>query len=162
VKRLLTIGGYGFTEDRFREALQAAGVDTVVDVRQRRGVRGARSAFLNRRRLENLLRTAGIEYVYARELAPSREIRNVQAELDSREGVTKRDRTVLSKAFIDKYEAEILAHFDLKSFLEKMGSRQAVALLCVETLPSACHRSLAAHYISDYTELDGPVEHLLP
>jgi len=82
--------------------------------------------------------------------------------MDSREGVKKRDRIALSKAFIDKYESEILAHFDLKSFLEKMASRQAVALFCVETLPSACHRSLAAHYISGHSELDGPVEHLLP
>jgi hypothetical protein len=39
--RVVTIGVYGFTVDRFLTALREAGVDALLDVRQRRGVRGS-------------------------------------------------------------------------------------------------------------------------
>ncbi len=45
--RIVTIGGYGFTEDAFINALKGAGVDAFVDIRQRRGMRGSKYAFLN-------------------------------------------------------------------------------------------------------------------
>jgi hypothetical protein len=41
VARIATIGVYGFDGERFVETLDGAGVTLVVDVRQRRGVRGS-------------------------------------------------------------------------------------------------------------------------
>jgi uncharacterized protein (DUF488 family) len=37
---MATIGVYGFTAESFRQRLQDAGVRLLLDVRQRRGVRG--------------------------------------------------------------------------------------------------------------------------
>ena len=47
LERVVTIGAYGFSADRFFAALREAGVDTFLDIRQRRGVRGAEYAFAN-------------------------------------------------------------------------------------------------------------------
>jgi hypothetical protein len=48
---VVTIGGYGFTERSFLAALKRAKVGALVDLRQRRGMRGPTHAFLNRQRL---------------------------------------------------------------------------------------------------------------
>ena len=105
--RITTIGGYGFTEAGFIGALQKADVDTFVDVRQRRGMRGARYAFLNSSRLQSLLALAGIRYVHALDLAPSPSVRDAQKEDDRALGVAKRDRAVFPPAFVQKYKSEI-------------------------------------------------------
>lgn len=42
--RLVTVGVYGFTAERFLTALEQAKVDVLLDVRQRRGVRGSEYA----------------------------------------------------------------------------------------------------------------------
>jgi uncharacterized protein (DUF488 family) len=162
VRRLATVGGYGFTEHRFLEVLHQAGVDALVDVRQRRGVRGPAYRFLNRARFEALLRSAGIAYIYAPELAPTTAIRAAQAAADAEQSINKRNRVTLSPTFVDRYAAEVLEGVDVPSFLKKVERFDVVALFCVEKVPSACHRSLAADYIADQTSLDAPVEHLLP
>jgi hypothetical protein len=43
-RRLLTIGAYGFGPDEFFSALENAGADVFLDIRQRRGLRGSRYA----------------------------------------------------------------------------------------------------------------------
>jgi hypothetical protein len=40
MRRIVTIGVYGFTAGAFLEKLTAAGVGLLLDLRQRRGVRG--------------------------------------------------------------------------------------------------------------------------
>ena len=50
-RRVLTIGAYGFEPEEFFRALEAAGVDVFLDIRQRRGLRGSRYAFANVSRL---------------------------------------------------------------------------------------------------------------
>lgn len=52
---ILTIGVYGFDADTFLHRLQAAQVGVLLDVRQRRGVRGAEYAWANARRLQRAL-----------------------------------------------------------------------------------------------------------
>ena len=56
--KLVTIGVYGFDEASFFAALQTAGVDTLCDMRQRRGVRGADYAFVNSKRLQRVSRNS--------------------------------------------------------------------------------------------------------
>jgi len=55
VRTLATIGVYGWTLETFLDALHGAGVALVLDVRQRRGVRGPEYAWANAQRLREIL-----------------------------------------------------------------------------------------------------------
>src|SRR5436190_21484628 len=94
VKALVTIGVYGFTADEFLAKLRAGGVRQLLDVRQRRGVRGSEYAWANARRLQDMLAQAGINYLHHKELAPTTELRQLQYAEDDRLGVGKRSREV--------------------------------------------------------------------
>lgn len=158
----MTIGGYGYTEERFLSALKAAGVDTFLDVRQRRGMRGAKYAFLNSLRLQTLLSSIGISYVHALELAPTAAVRNVQKLEDQASETSKRDRLHLSPMFVQKYNSDILANLN-PSRLENCFARSKVlALFCVEREHTACHRSLAAQHLARLSVNVERVEHLSP
>lgn len=159
--RIVTIGGYGFTEEGFVRALRNAGVDTFVDIRQRRGMRGAKYAFLNSSRLQKLLASMGVGYVHALELAPTTSVREAQKQDDLQSGTAKRDRMQLSPAFVEKYRSEILARFDAGRLRAALDGAKVVALFCVEGQPAACHRSLAAEHLVGVLGA-GPVEHLRP
>ncbi len=52
MNKIVTIGAIGYSAEAFFRALQQAGVDTFVDVRRRRAVRGADYAFANSQRLQ--------------------------------------------------------------------------------------------------------------
>lgn len=159
--RILTIGGYGFDDRAFFEALKRAGVDTFVDVRQRRGLRGRRYAFLNSTKLQHALRNVGVRYVYLRELAPTQTIRDLQKKDDSTTGTAKRERTQLSPRFVDAYKSDVLGAFDVATFHAAVGrGARAVAFFCVEGHPDACHRSIVAEYFGKV--FNTPVEHLEP
>jgi uncharacterized protein (DUF488 family) len=161
MRRILTIGAYGFTEQTFAAALRHAGVDLFVDLRQRRGVRGAAHAFANRSRLQALLAGLGIRYVHAQDLAPSTAVRDVQRQLDRAEGTAKRQRAALSPAFVHAYTAHALSRFDAHAFLrDVVGDAQVVALFCVEGDPRACHRSLVAERLG--MDLNKEILHLAP
>ncbi|MBV8758836.1 MAG: DUF488 domain-containing protein [Deltaproteobacteria bacterium] len=159
--KLVTIGGYGYTEQRFFGALRAAKVDTFVDIRQRRGMRGPTYAFLNSGRLQASLAREGIRYVHAKELAPTASIRSVQKDADRAQDVTKHARTTLAPGFVAAYEREILSKFDARSFSTLVGpSTSIVALFCVEGQPDACHRSVVSKRFA--SELNIPCENLVP
>ncbi|CAN5174896.1 hypothetical protein BH18ACT12_BH18ACT12_10290 [soil metagenome] len=68
---IATIGVYGWTLEKFLAAFRAADVTQVLDVRQRRGVRGSEYAWSNATRLQAALADAGIDYLHHRELAPT-------------------------------------------------------------------------------------------
>jgi uncharacterized protein (DUF488 family) len=140
---IATIGVYGFDRDSFLEALADNGIDLVLDVRQRRGVRGSEYAWANARRLQSALDEAGIRYTHIKELAPTTELRELQYEEDARRGEGKRSRTVLAPEYARRYTEEILDGADLASVVSWIGGSSA-ALLCVERDPEACHRSLIA------------------
>ena len=79
---IATIGVYGFDRDSFLAALADAGIDLLLDVRQRRGVRGSEYAWANARRLQAALAEAGIGYTHLKELAPTTELRELQYRED--------------------------------------------------------------------------------
>jgi uncharacterized protein (DUF488 family) len=141
---VVTIGVYGFDLPDFLTALRAANVGLLVDVRQRRGVRGARYAWANARRLQAALADAGIAYSHRCELAPTTELRHLQYAADDRLGVGKRSRAQLDPEYRERYVHEILDHADLNALVAEMPSGAALALFCVEADPEACHRSLIA------------------
>ena len=158
LKRIATIGVYGWTLDRWLEALRAAGVALVLDVRQRRGVRGSEYAWANAQRLQSELAAAGIDYDHRKELAPTTELRQLQYREDDRAGVGKRSRTELAPAYREGYIREILDRADLDAVVADLPAGRTSALLCVERDPEACHRSLVAERLTHVYGL--PVVHL--
>ena len=144
---IATIGVYGFDRDSFLAALEGAGVDLLLDVRQRRGVRGSEYAWANAARLQEALAGAGIGYSHLKELAPTTEMRQLQYREDDRRGEVKRSRTILAPEYARLYMEQILGPLDLAPIVRWIGSSSA-ALLCVERDPEACHRSLIAARLS--------------
>jgi uncharacterized protein (DUF488 family) len=140
---IATIGVYGFDRERFLTTLAEAGVELVLDVRQRRGVRGSEYAWANSRRLQDSLGEAGIGYSHLKELAPTTELRQAQYRADARRGEGKRSRTALAPEYASGYTEQILNRVDLAPIVKWIGGSSA-ALLCVERDPEACHRSLIA------------------
>jgi uncharacterized protein (DUF488 family) len=151
---------YGFTLDRFLAALRGADVRVLLDVRQRRGVRGREYAWANATRLQSALAEAGVGYHHHKELAPTTELRQLQYREDERQGVGKRSRAALAPEYVERYEREILARADLSQVLADLPATGAGALLCVEADPEACHRSLIAARLAD--EHTVQVSHLRP
>src|SRR3954453_15350378 len=138
-----TIGVYGFAGPGFVRALQEAEIGIVLDVRQRRGVRGSEYSWANSKRLQAALHETGIGYSHLPELAPTTEMRQLQYEEDARRGEGKRSRTVLAPEYVRHYTEEVLDRVDLQPIVRFVGNSRA-ALLCVERDPEACHRSLIA------------------
>jgi uncharacterized protein (DUF488 family) len=151
---------YGWTIERFLDALRAADVALVIDVRQRRGVRGREYSWANSQRLQAALAEAGIDYSHHRELAPTTELRQLQYREDDRLGVGKRSRTVLAAEYRERYLHEILDQIDLAPLVEELPGDRAAALFCVERDPEACHRSLVAGRLAEEFQL--PVVDLRP
>jgi uncharacterized protein (DUF488 family) len=141
---VVTIGVYGFDQATFLAALDEAGVGLLLDVRQRRGVRGREYAWANSARLQSALADAGIEYRHHIELAPTTELRRLQYAEDDLRGVGKRSRAELAPEYRDRYLAERLDQVDLATIVDSLPEDAATALLCVERDPEACHRSLVA------------------
>jgi uncharacterized protein (DUF488 family) len=145
---VITIGVYEFDLPAFLAALRAHDVRRLLDVRQRRGVRGPRYAWANSRRLQAALAEAGIGYEHHPELAPTTELRHLQYAADDRAGVGKRSRDVLDPAYVERYTREILDRADLGALVADLPAEGAAALFCVEADPEACHRSLVAERLA--------------
>ena len=160
MRRVVTIGVYGFSPASFLDALERAGVGLLVDVRQRRGVRGSEYAWANSKRLQAALADAGVSYAHRIELAPTTELRRLQYREDDRLGVGKRSRVELALEYRRRYLEEILDPADLDDVVESMPPDAPTALLCVERDPEACHRSLIAERLRD--DYGCRVTHLRP
>ena len=152
MRGVATIGVYGWTLGAFLDALRSAEVPLLLDVRQRRGVRGSEYSWANSKRLQAALAGAGIEYEHHPELAPTTGLRHLQYAEDARQGVGKRSRSVLAPEYVERYTREILDHAELAQLVARLPA----ALFCVERDPEACHRSLVAE------RMRVPVTHLRP
>lgn len=160
MRRIATVGVYGFTAEAFRQQLAGAGVALLLDLRQRRGVRGPDYAWANSLRLQRALAAADIGYRHVKGLAPTTELRHLQYREDDRRGVGKRNRVALATAYVQGYTREILDPFDLGALVLELPDDAVTALFCVERDPEACHRSLVAARLR--TEYGLPVTDLRP
>jgi uncharacterized protein (DUF488 family) len=160
MRTVATIGVYGFDQAAFLASLRRARVKVLLDVRQRRGVRGSEYAWANSARLQAALADAGIEYRHHKELAPTTELRRLQYAEDDRQGVGKRSRVELAPEYSHRYTREILDRVELGPIVASLPEDGATALLCVERDPEACHRSLIAGRMA--TEHDVSIRHLKP
>ncbi|MGD9752146.1 MAG: DUF488 family protein [Acidimicrobiia bacterium] len=154
LQRLYTIGVYGFTADSFVSALRSARVDVLVDVRQRRGVRGSRHSFANAAKLDAMLGDVGIASLQWKDLAPSTELRQLQKSADSAVGTTKSVRAELASEFVDGYRQEVLSSVDPDELLERLDGYERPAFLCVERAAMACHRGLLARFLAEASGLE--------
>ena len=157
---MTTIGVYGFTGESFLERLQEANVCLLLDVRQRRGVRGPEYAWANSRRLQAALAHARIGYEHHPELAPTTELRQLQYAEDDRRRVGKRSRRELAAEYSRRYTVEILDQADLTPIVSALSMSGTAALICVERDPEACHRSLIARRLTEQHRVT--IEHLRP
>jgi uncharacterized protein (DUF488 family) len=157
---IATIGVYCFTAETFIQTLAAAHLRLLIDVRQRRGVRGPQFAWANARRLQALLVAAGMEYRHHRELAPTTELRHLQYREDDRNRVGKRSRELLAPEYARRYVAEVLDPAPLEPLVAEIREHGPAVLFCVECAAHACHRSLIAARLADRYSLG--VRHLAP
>ena len=141
---IATIGVYEFDATTFIHALDEAGVTQVLDIRQRRGVRGPEYAWANAQRLQRLLADNRIGYEHHPELAPDTEMRQLQYREDDRRRVGKRSRVELSADYIRVYTQEVLDLVPLEPLVGRLPIHGLAALMCVEATAAACHRSLVA------------------
>ncbi len=144
MRSIATVGVYQSSLDDFLDKLRRNRVAMVVDVRQRRGVRGREYAWANSLRLQAALKRAGIQYRHVPELAPTTELRELQYREDDRLKVGKRTRVELAQEYRRRYLHEVLDQVDLGAFLESLPDDATTALLCLERDARACHRSLIA------------------
>ena len=159
--RIVTMGVYGFDEEPFFAALEAARIDLFVDTRRRRGLRGHEYAFANSQRLQDRLAEMGIPYVHRLDLAPSDVSIKAQDAFDHASGIGRRERDHLTTAFTDAYQHDVLDGFDSRAFVDSLGPGiESVLIFCVEGAPTACHRGLLAARIAH--DLDATVEHITP
>ncbi len=160
--KIYTLGVYGYSEEAFFGAILERQIDLFIDIRARRGMRGARYKFVNSGYLQSKLLELGIAYAHLKELAPTQAIRALQDQADQERKLALRsDRQSLCKAYIHEYKRDILrvykrlperkfyagaalarAH-ELAELPECQPARRP-ALFCVEGEPRACHRSLVA------------------
>jgi uncharacterized protein (DUF488 family) len=160
VRRVVTIGVYGWRPEQWLEALRQAQVGLLLDVRQRRGVRGSEYAWANSKRVQAALAGAGVEYRHEPELAPTTELRQLQYREDDRQGVGKRNRAQLAPEYVERYTTERLDKVDLRPIVAEFPDGGATALFCVERDPQACHRLLIAERL--HGQFGFPVEHRVP
>ncbi|GAA4239697.1 hypothetical protein GCM10022254_60880 [Actinomadura meridiana] len=160
MRQMVTIGVYGFDGESFLRRLRDADVRLLLDVRQRRGVRGPEYAWANSLRLQAALAQAGIAYEHHPELAPTTELRQLQYAEDDNQGVGKRSRRELAAEYTRRYTTEILDQADLTPIVSALESGGTAALLCVEAAPEACHRSLVADRLTKQKGVT--IEHLYP
>jgi uncharacterized protein (DUF488 family) len=146
---IATIGVYEFDGASFVRELDAAGVTQVIDIRQRRGVRGTQYAWANANRLQARLAEARIGYEHHPELAPDTDMRQLQYRDDARQGVGKRSRERLSPEYVRVYTEEILDLVPLEPLVRRLPVQGIAALMCVEATATACHRSLVAGRLAE-------------
>ncbi len=158
IESIFTIGGYGHSQMSFFEQLRINEIDVFVDIRRRRGMRGKKYSFLNSTILQEELKSQQISYIHLIELAPTNDIREAQKIIDKAGGTQKQQRLELSCAFKEGYQSKILAKATPNEVIRSIQPHRRPCFFCVEGPAMACHRSLVAEWLKDYT--GAPVKHL--
>ena len=139
---LCTIGYEKASLEGFVAALQAAGVETLIDVRD---VPWSQRPEFRRDALRKSLLAAGIGYVHVRALGNPKEGREAAKAGDAES--------------YRRHMAERLASTDGQKGLARVADlarKGPVSLMCYERDPAHCHRSLVAEALAEL----GPPAHL--
>lgn len=133
--RLFTIGFTRKTAEQFFTKLQQAGVKRLIDIRLYNNSQLA--GFSKRDDLAYFLRSiAGIEYVHALDLAPTKELLDRYKKIDKDWPAYETEfiRLITNRRIEETIAPEMLDHG---------------CLLCSEDRPAHCHRRLVAEYLRD-------------
>lgn len=128
---IATIGYEHATMPHFLEALRAAGVDLLVDVR---AVASSRRPGFSKSRLAAHVNEQGIEYLHLRGLGTPAEGRAA-----ARSGHHEEMRDIFAQ-----HLATPNAQAELETLAGLVRAGRQVCLLCYEADPAHCHRSLVA------------------
>lgn len=140
--RIFTIGYESTTVGEFVDALQAAGVRRVIDVR---AVPNSRRPGFSKTPLRNALAEADIDYVHLRALG---------TPADGRAAARAGRHSELERIYAGQLELpEAIAQ---GAQMLDLAREQPSALLCYERDPAGCHRTL----LLDAVAPDAEVEHL--
>jgi uncharacterized protein (DUF488 family) len=137
--RIFTIGYEGATVAEFLSALQAAGVQRVIDVR---AVPNSRRPGFSKTPLRNGLAEAGIDYVHLRALG---------TPADGRAAARAGRHAELKMIYAGQLELpEAMAQ---GAQMRELASEVPSALLCYERDPAQCHRTLLWQSIAPDAEI---------
>ena len=140
--RIFTIGYEGTTVGEFVAALQAAGVQRIIDVR---ALPNSRRPGFSKTPLKGALAGAGIDYVHLRALG---------TPADGRAAARAGRHDDLERIYAGQLELpEAMAQ---GAQMVELAREKPSALLCYEREPSGCHRSL----LLDAVAADAEVTHL--
>jgi uncharacterized protein (DUF488 family) len=142
-----TVGYQAATVDSFLRALQAAGVELLVDVR---AVASSRRPGFSKSRLASNLAEVGIGYVHLRGLGTP-----AAGRAAARAGRHARMRSI----FRDHLRT-LEAQSELDELRELASAGRRVCLLCFEADPEHCHRTLVAEALAALLPIE--VLHLRP
>lgn len=132
--------------DEFLQALHAARIDAVVDVRL---TAFSRKAGFSKGRLSDELGGLGIDYFHADFAGNPRELRrgsDSHAEvLENFEAYLEQNPSVVS---------------ELATMVRKIGNHRRVCFICYERHPDDCHRGVLVRAWRGLADRDFPVDHL--
>lgn len=144
---IATIGYEDATVPRFLDALRCAEVELLVDVR---AVAGSRRPGFAKTKLAANVGGIGIDYLHLRGLGTPAEGRAA-----ARAGRYDELRTIY-QAHLETTQAQT----ELHALAELVRAGRRVCLLCLETDPAHCHRSLVAEALGEILPIR--VQHLRP
>lgn len=144
--KLATIGYEMAPQAEVIDALKAAGVQVLIDVR---AVAASRRAGFSKGLLSSSLHDAGIDYVHLRELGTPK-----PGRMAARAG-----RIAEMRKIFEAHLAEPAAQLQLAQAIEIARARKA-ALLCYEADHAGCHRSIVADRMVEAAGFE--VENLAP
>lgn len=144
---LFTLGYQGMCLDEFLDLIEAAGIETVVDVRE---LPLSRKRGFSKTPLSAALKGRCVTYVHLRSLGCPKHIR--------RSFACDEDWPL----YVWRYQQYLAGRQDdLLSLLSRI-ERQSCCLVCYELEARRCHRSLVARAIQELTGQPVGVQHLRP
>jgi len=137
--RIFTIGYEGATMAEFLSALQAAGVERVIDVR---AVANSRRPGFSKTPLKNALAEVGIDYVHLRALG---------TPAAGRQAARAGRKSELERIYAGQLETpQAMAE---GAMMIELAAEKPSVLLCYERDPACCHRTLLWQALSPKAEI---------
>jgi uncharacterized protein (DUF488 family) len=135
VEAVFTVGYEERTIDEFVQRLQKYDIKVLVDVRE---IPASRKKGFSKTKLNEMLGSVGIKYLHVRELGSPRELR--------KKLYADKDYTY----FFSEYKKHLNRNIDvLEHLYSEVISNESSCLMCMERLPSQCHRKVVAERIKE-------------
>jgi uncharacterized protein (DUF488 family) len=144
---ITTIGYENTTVPHFLSALQAAGVELLVDVR---AVASSRRPGFAKSKLAANVGSVGIDYLH---------LRGLGTPADGRAAARAGRHDEMHRIFREHLETSA-AQDDLETLAGLVRAGRRVCLLCLEANPQHCHRTLVAEALAELVPIE--VKHLHP